>query len=405
MAELHFDFRDIFRVGRYGFSGKKISLHFLGLVLAYLIYELLVYISLFIAGGTVAKDFWVKYGFMPVCPIFNGGFETITIVAMGIGTIVLFIVFFSMSTTVSKITMQQLRGDHFFSMGEAIGFVKKNWKVVFGTFIGLIVMFVLCALTPIIVGLLGKIPAVGNIIVMLASILTPFAFILGLLMVYLIIVLGVSLFLVPSVVAAANSDTFETVYQHFSIIWNQPWRIVVYECLLFGVKLICTAIWAFFCLAGFVAAMLPLRLLIPTEIKMIMGQTDKWLGGLIGKLAELSYIEGVKVFDLAAPANIPIVLKIASIFMTLTLLGIIGLIIAYLLSIASAGNTLIYTMLRRRVDGENLLEVEDEKEEIPAPPTTAVQGESQSEAGTSEKHETSEDRSGSEESPNNDATK
>ena len=250
MAELHFDFRDIFRVGRYGFSGKKISIHFLGLVLAYLIYELLVYLSLFIAGGTAANDFWHKYGFMPVCPVVNGDFETITIVAMGIGTLVLFVVFFSMSTMVSKIAMQQLRGDHFFSMGESIGFAKKNWKVVFGTFFGLIVIFVLCALTPIIVGLLGKIPVVGNIIVMLASILTPFAFFLGLLMAYLIVVFAVSLFLVPSVVAAANSDTFETVYQHFSIIWNQPWRIVVYETLLFGVKVICTAIWAFFLLGG-----------------------------------------------------------------------------------------------------------------------------------------------------------
>ena len=391
MAELHFDFRDIFRVGRYGFSGKKISIHFLGLVLAYLIYELLVYLSLFIAGGTAANDFWHKYGFMPVCPVVNGDFETITIVAMGIGTLVLFVVFFSMSTMVSKIAMQQLRGDHFFSMGESIGFAKKNWKVVFGTFFGLIVIFVLCALTPIIVGLLGKIPVVGNIIVMLASILTPFAFFLGLLMAYLIVVFAVSLFLVPSVVAAANSDTFETVYQHFSIIWNQPWRIVVYETLLFGVKVICTAIWAFFCLVGFVIAMLPVRLLIPTDMKMIMGQTDKWLGGLVGKLAELPYIETVKVFNLAEPANLPIVLKIASIFMMLSLLSIIGLIIAYLLSIASAGNTLIYTILRRRVDGENLLEVEEEKEEIPTPPTTPNQSESQPEAPPSENDELAKD--------------
>jgi hypothetical protein len=404
MAELHFDFRDIFRVGRYGFSGKKIFLHFLGLVLAYLIYEILVYLSLLIAGGTAAKDFWDKYGFVPVCPVVNGGFETITIVAMGIGTLVLFVVFFWMSTMVSKITMQQLRGDHFFSMGESVGFVKKNWKVVYGTFIGLIVIFVLCALTPIIVGLLGKIPKVGNIIVMLASILTPFAFFLGLLMAYLVVVFGVSLFFVPSVVAAANSDTFETVYQHFSIIWNQPWRIVVYEILLFGMKLICTAIWALFCLVGFVVAMLPVRLLIPTDIKMIMGQADKWLGGLIGRLAGLPYIEGVKVFDLAEPTNLPIALKIASIFIMLSLLGIIGLIIAYLLSIASAGNTLIYTMLRRRVDGENLLEVE-EKEDIPTPPATQNQGEAQPEAGPAEKDEISKDRSNSEGSPNNDATK
>ena len=91
--------------------------------------------------------------------------------------------------------------------------------------------------------------------------------------------------------------------------------------------------------------------------------------------------------------------------MVLSLLGIIGLIIAYLLSIASAGNTLIYTMLRRRVDGENLLEVEEEKEDIPTPPTTPNQDESKTEAEQPEKDETSDDQAGSEESTNNDATK
>ena len=68
---------------------------------------------------------------------------------------------------------------------------------------------------------------------------------------------------------------------------------------------------------------------------------------------------------------------IAAIFMTFSLLFIVGLVVAYLFSIASAGNTLIYTILRRRVDGENLLEVEDEADVsapvVPeAPPSEAA---------------------------------
>ena len=400
MAELHFDFRDLFRAGRYGFSGKKITVHFAGLVFAYLIYEILVYLSLIIAGGSVAKDFWNKYGLLPVCPVVDYRLETHTIVAMWLGMLVLFVVFFLTSTMVSRITIQQLRGDHFFSMGDSLGFVKKNWKSVFGTFIGLIVIFVFCAITPIVVGLLGKIPAVGRILVLLASILTPLAFFLGLLMAYLTVVFGVSLFLVPSVVAAADSDTFETIYQHFSVIWNQPWRIIVYETLLFGIKLICTPIWALFCLVGFAVVMLPIRLLIPEDMGNIMWQTNGWLGGLIDKLVGLPYIEGVKVFDIAEPGNFAITLKIASIFMTLSLLFIVGLVIAYLLSIASAGNTLIYTMLRRRTDGENLLEVEEEEgADIVAPTPSIDQGETQSEEGASEQSEegTSETQSSNEE--------
>ena len=70
---------------------------------------------------------------------------------------------------------------------------------------------------------------VGRVILMFASILTPFAFFLGLLMAYLLVGLGVSLFFAPSVVGAADSDAFETAYQHLAMLWNQPWRVLIYE--------------------------------------------------------------------------------------------------------------------------------------------------------------------------------
>ena len=378
MVELHFDFRDIFGAGRYGFDIKKILVHLFGLVLGYLIYEILVYASLFITGGSAVKQFWDTYALLPVCPLVDYAFEDITVGAMWLGTFLLFVFFFLTSTMVSKITIEQLRGDHFFSMKASWGFVRNRWKSVFGTLVGLVVILVLLALIPIFVGLLGKIPTVGRVILMFASVLTPFAFFIGLLMAYLLVGLGVSLFFAPSVVAAADSDAFETAYQHLAMVWNQPWRVFIYEALLFGVKVICTPIWAIFCLIGLALAMLPIHFLIPTDMQHIMWQADRWLGGSIDKLAVLPYMEHFKVFDIGSePTNLPITLTIAAIFMTFSLLFIAGLVIAYLFSIASAGNTLIYTILRRRVDGENLLEVEDEADVsapvVPeAPPSEAA---------------------------------
>ena len=378
MVELHFDFRDIFGAGRYGFDIKKILVHLFGLVLGYLIYEVLVYASLFIAGGSAVKQFWDTYALLPVCPLVDYAFEDITVGAMWLGTFLLFVFFFLTSTMVSKITIEQLRGDHFFSMKASWGFVRNRWKSVFGTLVGLVVILVLLALIPIFVGLLGKIPTVGRVILMFASVLTPFAFFIGLLIAYLLVGLGVSLFFAPSVVAAADSDAFETAYQHLAMVWNQSWRVFIYEALLFGVKVICTPIWAIFCLIGFALAMLPIHFLIPTDMQHIMWQADRWLGGSIDKLAVLPYMEHFKVFDIGSePTNLPITLTIAAIFMMFSLLFIAGLVIAYLFSIASAGNTLIYTILRRRVDGENLLEVEDEADVsapvVPeAPPSEAA---------------------------------
>ena len=381
MAELHFDFRDIFRAGRYGFNPKMISVHLFGLILAYIIYEILVYASLLIAGGNAVKQFWDTYALLPVCPLVDYAFEDLTIGAMWLGTFILFVFFFLTSTMVSKITIEQLRGDYFFSMTAAWGFVRKHWKAVFGTLVGMIVILVLLVLIPIFVGLLGKIPTVGRIILMFASVLTPFAFFIGLLMAYLLVGLGASLFFAPSVVAVADSDTFETVYQHLAMIWNQPWRVPIYEVLLLGVKVICTPIWMVFCLTGFALAMQPIYFLVPTDMQHIMWQSNQWLGGSIDKLTTLSYIEYLKVFKVfdigTEPINLPITLNIAAIFMVLSLLLIAGLVVAYLFSIASAGNTLIYTILRKRVDGENLLEVEEEDildpvVPDPPPPQAAV---------------------------------
>ncbi len=377
MAELHFDFRDIFRAGRYGFNPKKISVHLFGLILAYLIYEILVYSSLLITSESGVKQFWDTYALLPVCPLVDYAFEDITIGAMWLGTFTLFVFFFLASTMVSKITIEDLRGDHFFSITASWRFVRKHWKAVFGTLLGLIAILVLLALIPICVGLLGKIPMVGRVVLMFASVLTPFAFFLGLLMAYLLVGLGISLFFAPSVVGAADSDAFETAYQHLAMLWNQPWRVLIYEIFLVGVKAICIPIWGIFCLAGFALAMQPIYFLVPTDIQHIMWQTDRWLGGSIEKLNALPYMEHFRVFDIGSePANLPITLNIAAIFMTLSLLFIAGLVIAYLFSIASTGNTLIYTILRKRVDGVNLLEVEEEAEVLDsvapeAPPSEA----------------------------------
>ena len=391
MVELFSDFRDVFRAGRYGFSGKKITIHFLGLVFGYLIYQILVYLSLLIVGGNAARDFWNEYALFPAHPFVDYNFAFITRGAMWVGLVILFAVFFVTSTMVSKITIQQLRGDNFFSMRESALFLKKNWRAVIGVFVTLIVIFLLLALVPTVVGLLGMIPKVGGVIVAIASIFAPLAFFLGLLMTYIVVVLGVSLFFAPAVVASADSDTFETIYQHFSMIWNQPWRIVVYEALLFGLKLICVPIWAIFCLLGFSVAVLPIRYLIPEQMKIVMGHADAWLGGALEQITALPYLESFVVFDTIEPANLPAngfsdfelyVMTVTSIFMTFSLLFIAGLIIAYLLSIAAAGNTLIYVVLRKRVDSTNLLVVEEEEDILPpdTPDSSTPQGEETSEA-------------------------
>ena len=368
MEKRYFDFRDIFQVIRYGFSGRKIAVHLGGLVLAYLIYQILVYLSLFVVGNAAAQDFWNKYGLLPAPPFSNNGLTQTTEIAMWIGVACFACIFFFASTVVSKITIEQLRGDFFFSVGDAVTSLKGHWKSVFGAFIGLLLIQIFLALIPLSIAGLGKLPVIGKPFLTISSLFMPIGFFLGVLMALIAIVFGVSLLFVPAVVATTGADTFETIYQQFAIVWNQPWRTVCYEVMLFLMKLIFVPIWAFFCLAGFSIVMLPVSLLHTGEMEHITACANLWLGGAIEKLTMLPYINTLGVFNIgmAMKEASAFMTTVTAIFLTLTILMAVGLVIAYLFSIASAGNTIVYLILRKKLDGHNLLEPPDTAEiEIP----------------------------------------
>ncbi|MFQ6044109.1 MAG: hypothetical protein ACE5PV_24910 [Candidatus Poribacteria bacterium] len=362
MVDLRFDFRDLFKSGRYAFSGKKMAVHFGGIAVWYAIYEVLLYLSVLISGQV--KEFWHAFGLLPICPFIDFSkyqieLQTITYVAMGIGYLVAFIIFFVTSTMVSKIALQQLRGDDFYSMRDSAGFARKQWKTIFGAFLALVGIFIFCIIWPVAIGLLGKIPAVGKVITMLSAFLLIPAFLLGLLMAFVAVVFVVSLFFVPAITACVEQDTFESVYQHFSIVWNQPWRIVVYEFLLMIWKAICVSVLALMSGFGFLLVLLPINLLIPDQLGEIFWRANGWLGGILQRIPYIS-ISG-------APQEPSALLAIAGMLMTLTILCIVGFVASYLASMASVGNTIIYVVLRQKISDENLLEVEEEEEEEIAP--------------------------------------
>ena len=357
MEKRYFDFRDIFQVIRYGFSGRKIAVHFIGLGIAYLIYELLVYLSLFVQGGTAAQDFWNTYALLPVPPFSNAELAQITEIAMWIGVISFACIFFLSSTVASKITIEQLRGDFFFSVGDAVTFLKGHWKSVLGAFIGLLLIQIFLALIPLSIAGLGKLPVIGKPFLTVASLFMPIGFFLGMIIALIAVVFCVSLLFVPAVVATTGADAFETIYQQFAIVWNKSWLTVCYEVMLFLIKLIFVPIWAFFCLAGFSIVMFPMSFLHTGQMEHITACANIMLGGAIEKLAMLPYINSFGVFNIgiAMKETSAFTTTVTAIFLTTTLLMGAGLVVAHLFSIASAGNTIVYTVLRKKIDGHNLL--------------------------------------------------
>ena len=357
--KLQFNFRDVFYAGRVAFSGKKMGVHFFGIALMYAIYEIIVYLSLLIAPSGDIVDFWGKHGLIPACPIY-ANVPLLTSIVMWVGIVIAFVVFFIVSTMVSKITIQQLRGDEFYSMGDAKGFAKEHWKAVLGPVVALIAIFIFMAVWPLIAGLLGMIPTwVGDIFLMLASIILILGVFLGIFMLYVGVIFVVNLFFAPSITGVLGEDTFETIYQTFSIVWNQPWRILFYGFLLLIVKIVCVPILALFSILGLGTILLPLRWFTRNELGLIMSTVDKWLGESI--IAPLSKL--LPMFETASSGSPGVILTIASIFTLIAVLAVVFVVVSYLFSIMSCGNTIVYTVLRYKIDEENLLEVEEEEEE------------------------------------------
>jgi len=361
-TKFYFDFRDIFRAGRVGFKGKKMMMHFLGLMLGYLIYEALTYLSLVSSG---AGKFWAAYGLRPVCP-FESAVELspATIIMMAVGAFIWVIIYYLFSTAVSKVAVEELRGDDFYSMKAALGFACKRWKSIFITMVALVGIFIFCLFFPSLVGLLDLIPGVEQAAEHFAAPVTTFLtipiYFMGLFMVLVILALLSGLFLIPAIVAVTGEDVFETIYELFSTIWNQPWRLVIYAKLLMLVKSLGSAVFMAVSIAGMCIAFLPSALLAKQE--------THYFADVIARSLRIIGVNATNVMGEVIPGLSPLssdmvwTLDVSTFFLFGSLIMIAAIILSYPLSIMSSGYTILYVILRKKNTDENMLEVEEEEE-------------------------------------------
>ncbi|MGB9595391.1 MAG: hypothetical protein ACPL7B_03840 [Candidatus Poribacteria bacterium] len=361
-SNFYFDFRDVFRAGRMGFKGKKIFAHLLGLLFGYAIYEILVYLSL--SGSNIIGDFWKTYGLFPVFIVtFKSSIilPTATIIVMAIGALIWFLIYLLFSTVVSKIAIQELRGDDFYSLKSALKFAFSYSKILYLTVLGLIGIIIFCVFWPSLVGLLDLIPKIEQFAKHFGTPLTTFltipVYFLSLLMILTIFACIFGIFLIPSIIAVTEEDTFETVYQLYSTIWNQPWRLVIYNKLLWFVATLGFVIFAYISVAGLYLAFLPSMLLAHQEsyyFADVIARSLRIIGA--GSFAHL--IPGANI---TTDISMPWTLDLSTFFMFVSFIIIVGTIVSYPMSVLSCGNTIIYTILRKKIDNEDMLESKQEK--------------------------------------------
>jgi len=392
MAKLHFDVRDIFRVIRLGWSGKKIWIGLIGLIVAYAGYSILVSIGHLVSGTTLSA-LWHRYGLFPGALI--GELTLLGTLIHVLGMLFVLAVVFLASCMICKITYQQLRGDDFYSSGDAWRFLKSNWTgVLFGP-IAVLAMFVFFVVVGAIIGwLVGVIPWAGELAFALFFIPIFFA---ALIAIFIAIVFVVALMMSPAIVGTVGEDTLEVIIQSFSLTWSQPWRLLFYSLWMNVSVLIGVSI-----LGGFMGATL---WLISWACGLFMGQKLANMLVVAHRYIPCPWNWDTITCNLPA-AGMPSGTEMwAGRILAVMLLLLMGVLMSYGISAKASGFSLIYVILRKRKDDENLLEWEDETldEDAPAVAEPEKQEESEASEATEETGEgAKEDDSGETSEPKSD---
>lgn len=363
---MHFNYKDVFRAGRLGFSAKKIWVAFLGLLIAHIGYAILSYLA-FVAGGIEIGEVWDIYRLIPMYPTGLPWFSWLIWIIAFLWYLCVSLIF---GVAVSKVTYEQLKGDEFYEIKEAIKFALKSGKSSILAPIVLILFTVALILMGIILALITWVPYFGQLFFAVMSIL---AFAVSLFILYLVIVTVVSLIIGPSIVGGTGNDTFDTLFESFSVVNDQPWRFIVYEFLLFFVILIGVGLLGFFSAKAIFLGQDVIGLIVPAEkLDNLLINAAYYVKITLPPILPESchslvtnFLQSIGMPNLLYPPEYLPAYETWSGAITSFLLGVVFYcIVLFVKSLGAAifwaGNTVIFTVLVKKKDDKNLLEIKEE---------------------------------------------
>ncbi len=364
--KLHFDVRDIFRAPRLALSGKKIWIFLVANFIGYGAYFILNYLAFALAGQSFGET-WAAQGLYPCLYVTDAPWYAC--VLFWVGVIDWVITIYIGCTAVSRVTYKQLKGDEFYSSRDAWAYVKKHWHPVIYSSISLLLILVFLFVIAGILGLIGKIPYVGEFLFVLPYLLYFFGSVFT---IYTGIVLLVSLIYTPSIVATYEEDTMGTVWHNFSITWGQPWRMISYHFVLLPILLIGGYLFSHFWMSGYslINNVFGHDWLMGTKLMNIVGWASQAvhpeaLCSLIGNNCSICNVCSTGCLSCgsilsASAMNVTGTEQIAAFILAIFLFLIMVSAVSYTMSIFAVGETLMFIILKNRTDNDNILEKNDE---------------------------------------------
>jgi hypothetical protein len=350
--EPRFSIRDIPACARYGFSARKIWVFFKTLVLSWIIWDIFVYLGFFAAGSDMAAR-WDQSRLLPL-PGSLFWMDLIPVILLAIGIVLIVYILMRGSMMVSRMTFQQIRGDDFFSGKDASSFAKTHSAPLATIPLMLVLTMIIIFAAGALAGTVSRIPAAGPVLAAVLSIPLWGMMLLGLLTAAGLLL---ALQLVPAIVATTGGDSFEAVFEVFSTLTSQSWRLFLY--LLVAMLAIL--------FAGLLFLLFSSLALTVLSSAFTLGAGH---GSLVSTMAAgpqvlapeiLPYFSGLVTFG--HQGGTQTWTGLAGLIASVSGTAVFLVVLSYMFSGLSAAWTLIYLALKYRKDGEDLSERADREDQ------------------------------------------
>ncbi len=211
-----------------------------------------------------------------------------------------------------------------------------------------------------ILGLIGNVPWIGELIVAVGL---PLALIAGALITVILVGAAAGFNLMFPAIAYDGSDCFDAISRSFSYVYARPWRMILYTVIATVYGAIC---YAFIRLFTFLLLWLTRMAL---EIGIWVDSSTEGVGKLsmIWPKPELWDLLGTQSPKLTEPNWAE---SLAAYLIYLLLLVVVGLVVSFIISFYFSANTIIYSLMRNKVDNTAIGDIcthFDDDESLPNP--------------------------------------
>jgi len=241
--------------------------------------------------------------------------------------------------TICRIAALQFARGERIGLTEALHFSVKKFTSFFTAPLAPIVMIVLAGLCIFLLGLIGNIPRAGEL---LMGIFMFLALIAGALITVIMIGTIAGFNLMFPAIAYDDSDCFDAISRSFSYIYSKPWRMGFYTAIAAVYGAVCYMFVRFFAF-------------------LLLWVTHRFLQlGILGDNSKLTAIwPGPSFENLLGPSASATnwTQSFAGFLVRLCLLIVIGLVVSFIVSFYFSANTIIYSLMRNRVDNTAMEDV------------------------------------------------